>query len=63
MTISPTERHLRIRASQSALASVRLAGLEPSPQVEALFAAWAEDRESLDTIRQSLMEQLEDAND
>jgi hypothetical protein len=54
MKLSPTEIELRTRATQSALNSVRLAGLEPSPQIERLLADWTEGKESLDSIRDRL---------
>ena len=38
MTISDKERILRLKAVQSALASVQLAGLQPSQHLETLFA-------------------------
>ena len=59
MNTFTTERERRLRAAGSAMASVRLAGLEPSTEIEALLAAWAEGTESLSAIHDRLMEQWE----
>ena len=63
MNVSETERKLRIEAAQSALASVRIAGLQPSEKVEALFGAWAEGNVSLDNIRDAFKEELRAEHD
>jgi cell filamentation protein len=60
MEISATERELRRKAAQSALASVRNAGLEPSQQIETLFTAWIDGNTSLDDIYASLIRGLGD---
>jgi hypothetical protein len=57
MNTSATERELRLQAARSAMASVRLAGLEPSAEIEVLLAAWVEGTESLNAIHDRLMEQ------
>lgn len=62
MSISATERELRGSAAQSALASVRLAGLEPSQHLRRLLTAWSDGTESLNTIHDSLMEQWRTQN-
>jgi hypothetical protein len=59
MTISAMERALRLKAAQSALASVGLDGLEPSQRIEMLLAAWIEGNASLDEIYASLLEDSE----
>jgi hypothetical protein len=56
MKIPVNEQDLRIRASQSALASARLDGHEPSQALHKLLASWAEGSASLDMIRKSLVE-------
>lgn len=63
MSISSTERKLRLSAAQSALGSVRLAGGEPSLHLQALLVAWAEGTETLNTIRDLLLEQWRPKND
>jgi hypothetical protein len=55
MTISNTERGRRTKAVQSALASVRLAGLVPSQLVICLLLEWADGIRSLDEIHTSLI--------
>jgi hypothetical protein len=56
MSISATERKLRVRAAQSALASARLDGAEPSQYFRTLLDSWTQGAESLDNIHASLME-------
>ena len=55
MTISKAERDLRAKAMASALASVRLDGLEPSPHAQSLLLAWVSGSISLDEICESLV--------
>jgi hypothetical protein len=63
MIVSESEQRLRLKAAQSALASVRMAGVQPSVRVEALFNAWAKGNESLDSIRHALMAELRAEDD
>ncbi len=63
MNISEAEQRLRLQAARSALASVRMAGVQPSVRVEVLFNAWAEGNESLDSIRRALMAELRAEDD
>lgn len=58
MSISMQERELRIKAIQSALASVRIEGYAPSEFAQWLFTSWAEGAISLDVIRITLLERL-----
>jgi hypothetical protein len=55
MSISATERMLRVRAAQSALASARLDGVGPSQYFRTLLNFWAQGAESLDNIHDLLM--------
>jgi hypothetical protein len=55
MTISDKERILRLKAVQSALASVQLAGLQPSQHLETLFSSWIEGKATLDQVYDSLL--------
>ena len=54
MTISDNERNLRLKAAQSALASVKLAGQQPSQHLETLFASWIDGSSTLDQVHASL---------
>ncbi len=63
MKISTAEQDLRIRAVDSALASARLDGHEPSQTMQELFALWAEGTASLDLIRQSLVQRVRSGHD
>ena len=63
MTISDKERILRLKAVQSALASVQLAGLQPSRHLEGLFASWVEGQSTLDQVYTSLLEKVKTTND
>jgi len=63
MTISDKERILRLKAVQSALASVQLAGLQPSQHLESLFASWIDGESTLDQIYDSLLAKLRTTND
>jgi hypothetical protein len=56
MSISATERKLRVSAAQSALTSVRLDGAEPSQYFWTLLDAWTQCAQSLYNIHDSLME-------
>jgi Antitoxin VbhA len=58
MTISDKERILRLKAVQSALASVRLAGLQPSQRLERLFASWIDGNSTLDQVCASLFAEV-----
>ena len=57
MKISTREQDLRMRAAQSAIASARLDGHEPSEMVKELFEAWAKGATTLDVIRNALIAQ------
>jgi hypothetical protein len=63
MTISGTERELRRRAAQAALASVKMAKLIPSLSLESLLSEWAEGRASLDEVRSALSARAATYND
>ena len=54
MKFSPSEIELRRKAAQSALGSVRIAGLKPSPNFEKWLADWTLGKESLESIRSRL---------
>ena len=61
--ISGTERELRRRAAQSALTSVKMAGLKPSQFLESLLSQWVEGHASLDEIHSALSAQVATFND
>jgi hypothetical protein len=63
MTTSDKERILRLKAVQSALASVQLAGLQPSQQLERLFASWVDGKSTLDQVYASLLAKVKTTND
>jgi hypothetical protein len=63
MTISDKERILRLKAVQSALASVQLASLQPSHHLETLFASWIEGKSTLDQVYDSLLAKVRITND
>jgi hypothetical protein len=63
MTTSDKERILRLKAVQSALASVQLAGLQPSQLLESLFASWIDGKSTLDHVYASLLAKVKTAND
>jgi hypothetical protein len=63
MIISDNERILRLKAAQSALASVKLAGLQPSQHLESLFASWIDGNSTLDQTYASLLANLRATND
>ena len=63
MTTSDKERILRLNAVQSALASVRLAGLRPSQHLEDLFASWIDGESTLDQVYASLLAKVRTTND
>ena len=63
MTTSDKERILRLKAVQSALASVQLAGLQPSQRLERLFASWIDGNSTLDQVHASLFAEVKTAND
>ena len=63
MTISDKERILRLNAVQSALASVQLAGRQPSQHLETLFASWIEGKLTLDQVYDSLLAKVRITND
>ena len=63
MTISDKERILRLKAAQSALASVQLAGLQPSQHLETLFASWIDSKSTLDQVYSSLFAKVRTTDD
>ena len=63
MTISDTERALRQRAAQSAVASVKMAGLQPSQFLESLLSRWVEGNASLDEVQSALAAEVAQSND
>jgi hypothetical protein len=63
MTTSDKERILRLKAVQSALASVQLAGLQPSQHLEILFASWIDGKSTLDQVYDSLLAKVRISND
>jgi hypothetical protein len=63
MTISDKERILRLKAVQSALVSVQLAGLQPSQHLETLFGSWIEGKSTLDQVYDSLLAKVRITND
>jgi hypothetical protein len=63
MTTSDKERVLRLKTAQSALASAKLAGLQPSQHLESLFASWIEGESTLDQVYDSLLAKVRTTND
>lgn len=63
MTTSDKERTLRLKAVQSAVASVQLAGLQPSQHLESLFASWIDGKSTLDLVYDSLLAKVRTTND
>ena len=63
MTTSDKERILRLKAVQSALASVQLASLHPSQHLESLFASWIDSNSTLDQVYASLLAKVKTTND
>jgi hypothetical protein len=63
MTTSDKERVLRLNAVQSALASVKLAGLQPSQHLESLFASWIHGESTLDQVYASLLAKVKPTHD
>jgi hypothetical protein len=63
MTTSDKERILRLKAVQSALASVQLASLQPSQHLESLFASWIDGKSALDQVYDSLLAKVRTTND
>jgi hypothetical protein len=63
MTISDTERALRQRAAQSAVASVQMARLQPSQFLESLLSRWVDGVASLDEVQSALAATVEQPND
>jgi Antitoxin VbhA len=61
--ISDNERILRLKAAQSALASVKLAGLQPSQHLESLLAAWIDGNSTLDQVYAYLLANVRTTND
>jgi hypothetical protein len=62
--LSESERQLRANASQSSVTSVRLEGLEPSPQFVEDLQGWSEGELTLDDVRDRLFQRFaeEDRN-
>ncbi len=63
MTISDTEHALRQRAAQSAVASVEMAGLQPSQFLESLLSRWVDGVASLDEVQSALAVEVAQSND
>jgi hypothetical protein len=63
MTISDNERSLRLKAAQSALASVKLAGQQPSQHLESLLVSWIDGNSTLDQIHASLVAKVRPTDD
>ena len=63
MKISTIEQDLRMKAVRSALASARLAGLEPSEMAQTLFTSWAQGTTSIDIVHDTLTAQLREQHD
>jgi hypothetical protein len=63
MTISNTEHALRQRAAQSAVASVKLSGLQPSQFFESLLSRWVDGDASLDEVQSALAAKVGRPND
>jgi Antitoxin VbhA len=63
MTTSDKERILRLKAVQSALASVQLAGLQPSQRLERLFASWIDGNSALDQVQASIFAEVKTTHD
>ena len=63
MITSDKERILRLKAVQSALASVQLAGLQPSQHLEGLFTSWVDGNVTLDQVYASLLAKVKTTND
>jgi len=63
MTTSDKERILRLKAVQAAVASVQLAGMQPSQHLESLFASWIDGKSTRDQVYDSLLEKVRTTND
>ena len=63
MTTSDKERILRLKVVEAAVASVQLAGLQPSQHLESLFASWIDGKSTLDQVYDSLLAKVRTAND
>lgn len=63
MTTSDKERILRLKAVQSALASVQLVSLQPSQHLESLFASWIDSKSTLDQVYNPLLAKVRTTND
>ena len=56
--LSENERQLRTNAAPSSLTSVRLEGLEPSPELRQDLQRWTEGALTLDEVRNRLFERF-----
>jgi hypothetical protein len=63
MTTSDKERILRLKAVQSAFASVQLAGLQPWQHLQTLLASWIDGKSTLDQVYASLFAKVRTTND
>jgi hypothetical protein len=63
MTISDTEHALRQKAAQSAVASVKMTGVQPSQFFEVLMSRWVDGDASLDEVHSALAAKVEQPND
>jgi len=63
MTTSDKERNLRLKAAQAAVASVQLAGMQPSQHLESLFASWIDGKSTLDQVYASLFGKVRTTDD
>jgi hypothetical protein len=63
MKISDTEKTLRLKAVHSAIASVKMTGLQPSALLESLFTEWVEGEASLDEVHSTLSAKVASSHD
>jgi hypothetical protein len=63
MTSLETERQLRQKAARSAIASVTIGGLRPTPFLLSMLSRWTEGNTSLSEIRSALLVHLTQSND
>ena len=63
MKISDTEKTLRLKAAHSAIASVKMTGLQPSELLESLLTQWIEGEASLDEVHSTLSAKVAGSHD
>jgi len=63
MRISDTEKTLRLKAVHSAIASAKMAGLQPSEHLESILNQWIEGEASLDEVPSTLSARVAGSHD